>query len=736
MSQLQNQVLDTAVSESSEDLEILLQQDLYQLVQHYEQLIESEPENSIYYFRLGLFYLLDEQEELAHTTWLWTLAQSTEIEYPALIAQLTKLLDLAAKQFVKMSDSIMSQLIRTHLWEINPSDINNILQIIIGVSDSEIDLESVLNEYRLIELLQSQVSKVDSALLLQVLKQAISLKIESLIDLTNACLPYAQPKEVWVKTVLDGAYDLTLFLPEIAIDLSQICLKIQSDDIFTWFSYAYFHSNQPDCQRSIAAAKAFKERCLTPYWQLRSCYGLLRELAKAGDAGQAASLVPELKAALTDQFHEDIKLGDEDVRTFNSLIAIPGILQYFQDSPQENRRFQNHAALEFETVKMQTSVLQISRSSIAKRQERKRLKIGYIGHTLRTHSVGWLCRWLFQYHRHDEFHITSYCLNQPTDEAFTKKWFIDPSDASYKLPDDQKLVTEKIQEDEIDILVDIDSMTSPSTCAIMAMRSAPIQVTWLGFDACGLPAIDYFIADPWVLPDNAQDYYREKIWRLPQTYIAVEGFEVGTPNISRHSLNIPADAVVYYSSQAGSKRNPDNIRLQMQILKALPNSFLLVKGDGDTVVIHQMFCDLAREVGIDLEQIRFLGQAPSEFVHRANMCIADVVLDTYPYTGATTTLEALWMGVPVITKVGEQFAARNSYAFITNTGVKEGITHSDREYVELGIRLGQEKHLRHQISWQLHQSRKTSPLWDAKAFTEQMELAYRQMWKIYCQTEL
>jgi predicted O-linked N-acetylglucosamine transferase (SPINDLY family) len=92
-------------------------------------------------------------------------------------------------------------------------------------------------------------------------------------------------------------------------------------------------------------------------------------------------------------------------------------------------------------------------------------------------------------------------------------------------------------------------------------------VTWLGWDASGLPAIDYFIADPYVLPDSAQDYYSEKIWRLPQTYIAVDGFEVGVPTLRRDKLNIPSDAVVYLSAQRGYKRHRDTARLQMKIIK-------------------------------------------------------------------------------------------------------------------------------------------------------------------------
>jgi predicted O-linked N-acetylglucosamine transferase (SPINDLY family) len=113
------------------------------------------------------------------------------------------------------------------------------------------------------------------------------------------------------------------------------------------------------------------------------------------------------------------------------------------------------------------------------------------------------------------------------------------------------------------------------------------------------------------------------------------------------------------------------------------------------------------------------------------LTIAVVVLDTFPYNGATTTLETLWMGIPLVTRVGEQFAARNSYTMMMNAGITEGIAWTDEEYLDWGIRLGSDAQLRQQVIWKLRQSRYTSPLWNGKQFTREMENAYEQMWKIH-----
>lgn len=367
--------------------------------------------------------------------------------------------------------------------------------------------------------------------------------------------------------------------------------------------------------------------------------------------------------------------------------------------------------------------------------EVKKLKIGYLSHCFRKHSVGWLSRWIFRHHDRDKFEIYAYSLlDNPNYSDGVAESVASHCDKFHKLGHDVTEVVKQIKEDKIDILIDLDSITIDVSCQVMALKPAPIQVTWLGFDASGLPAIDYFIADPYVLPENAQDYYSERIWRLPNTYIAVDSFEVLFPTIHRSQFNIPTDAIVYLSSQSGSKRHPETIKLQLRIIKSVPNSYLLIKGASDQEGIKSLFAEIALAEGVNCDRLIFLPQVTSEAEHRANLDIADVVLDTYPYNGATTTMETLWMCIPIVTRVGQQFAARNSYTMMLNAGITEGIAWSDQEYIDWGIRLGTDEALRKQVFWKLKESRKTSPLWNAKQFTRDMESAYEEMWQIYLQS--
>ena len=355
-----------------------------------------------------------------------------------------------------------------------------------------------------------------------------------------------------------------------------------------------------------------------------------------------------------------------------------------------------------------------------------------------THSVGWLARCLIQHHDRDRFELYGYFLSYRSFYDPLQEWYVNQFEHIHTVEtiglDTNLTVATQIQQDEIDILIDLDSITLDLSCQILALKPAPIQATWLGWDASGLPAIDYFIADPYVLPDDAQDYYSEKILRLPQTYIGIDGFEVGIPTLRREDLNIPNDAIVFLSAQRGYKRHRDTVKLQMRILKQVPNSYFLIKGLSDQESISKFFAEVAEEEGVSSDRLRFLPDDPSVEIHRANLAIADVVLDTFPYNGATTTLEALWMEIPLVTRVGEQFAARNSYTMLVNAGITEGIAWTDDEYVNWGVRLGTDAALRQQIAWKLKRSKQTAPLWNGKQFTREMENAYEQMWATYLAT--
>jgi len=714
----------------SEVDELLNEGKYEEMARFYEEAIASSPEVISHYWYLGLAYLLQEKEEEAQTTWFCVFAEGSETEIKQWSDELVEILDREALRQEALENYQQSWLIRAHLREIAPELINNLLDLIkLEIKLGKFNPEK-LNEWQVIELLQeSPQGAVDSEKLLQILANILQFAAKKTVEFVEASLRHIQNLEDYLQILLSTAstmgYEYKLYT--YAIDLILVYLKVKPYNLNLLKDLFWFYALADQNSEALKIAYQFEDESNTLTLKIFANYQILYVLMKTGAWLEIKTFTKRHRDLLREITQKPPQFIEPLIKDFFLIVSQP--LPYIEDNLSENCWLKNQLSQFFEKQIRATAPFKLTANF--SKHEGKPLRIGYIAHTLQQHSVGWLSRWLFHYHNREEFNITIYLVDHKENE-FTKTWFAQKVNLVRNFKRKTYDAAAQIQEDKIDILVDLDSLTHGITPQIMALKPAPIQVTWLGWDASGIPAIDYFIADPFVLPDNAQQYYQEKIWRLPQTYVAVDGFEIGVPSIRRDELNIPPDAVVYLNIQNALKRHPDTIRLQMKIIKAVSNSYFLIKGDGDQELIKKMFTQLAEEEGVSPEKLRFLPRTNSEEIHRANISIADVVLDTYPYNGATTTLEVLWMGVPLVTRVGEQFSARNSYAFMRNVGLTEGIAYSDEEYVEWGIKLGLNAALREEISWKLNLSRQTSSLWNAKDFTKEMEKAYQQMWANYC----
>jgi len=726
-------MLDTEGMSMQHPGQVLLLEGHYdQGISFYEQAIETEPDVMTNYWYLGLAHLLHGEEEAAEAIWLLTMSQGTAENVEQWGRELGQILDAEAQRQADLNNIQTAWLIRQHLREIAPTEVNNLLHLLLlSFTLGSFTLE-LLKDWQVVELVeQSLPEAVNPEVLLQVIKQLLEFRTEETLAFVTACLLHARPREIFIGTLIPVAVKAAYqsHQPNFAAKLAEFCLKLNPEYPGALQHLSCFYTNAGDHQQGIEAAKQFYNNCQTLDWQILGNYLILRALLSAGswqEVGEVEQRHESLLLQIIQEQPENLDRGGN-----LAVVIAPFFLPYLQDNLQKNRWFRNQVGQLFQNNLRSSIPTSLQSVDPAYREKSRPLRIGYIGHTFRIHSVGWLCRWLFHHHDQESFPTTIYCINQNLEDSFTRSWFGNKVNVIHTFELDAPAIATQIKNDQIDILIDVDSITLDTTCEVMAMKPAPVQVTWLGWDASGLPTIDYFIADPYVLPDNAQDHYQENIWRLPQTYVAIDGFEVGIPTLRREHLEIPTDATVYLSGQKGYKRHPDTVRLQMQILKEVPNSYFLIKGNADESTIQQFFTQIAEEVGVEPERLRFLPTDPNELVHRANLAIADVVLDTYPFNGATTTLETLWMGIPLVTRVGQQFAARNSYTFMMNVGVTEGIAWTDEEYVEWGIRLGKDPVLRQQIAWRLRQSRQTSPLWNAKQFTREMEKAYQQMWQRY-----
>lgn len=727
---------------SQQAQEFALQGDYFQAANLYDRAIAIEPDNQSNYWHLGLVLLLQGQEAEAQIAWSLGMA-SVEEETETLVQELVKVLVAEAQRREDLADYNLALTIRQHLQQIAPLEINNLLKVVILSIKLEKLTEEDFKSLDIIKFLQSNPLGVDTSLLMEVLQSMLDFApIHPLsLEFGKACLAYVNKPNVFLNIVVAGAVKIahSFLQPSLAAQWMELCLMIEEQNREVLTHLAAFYQNSHDYAKGIETAKLNYSLAQTLPDKIAANHLVIRGLMNSSSYWQEACSAFQQQQDLLEALIVDSPNDLDHVKTMR-LVNSAYFQPYFQDRPEKNRQIQNKLVEIFQINTRQnlsdvcqhyqkrSSAIVLGESPANKA---KIIKIGYLSRCLCRHSVGWLARGLFKHHNHQRFQINTYFINYRNNNDNLQEWYIKQSDMAYKGDIDGLAIAERIYQDEIDLLIDLDSLTLDTSCEIMALKPAPVQATWLGWDAIGMPAIDYFIADPYVLPKDAQQYYPETIWRLPQTYIAVDGFEVGVPTLRRDHLDIPSDAVVYLSAQRGYKRHPDTARLQMKIIKEVPNSYFLIKGLADEKAIEKFFNQLAEEEGVATDRLRFLGQEVLEETHRANLGIADIVLDTYPYNGATTTLETLWMGIPLVTRVGQQFAARNSYTMMVNAGISEGIAWTDEEYVEWGVRLGKDAALRQQIHWRLLQSRQTAPLWNAKQFARDMEKAYEQMWQHY-----
>ena len=704
-----------------------------------EETISLYPELKISYWYLGLIFLLQDEEAEAQMTWAMALSDVEPQDEQRYISELASILESEADRLSTLSEHKWQQswLIRRHLYEIAPEYLSNLIsitQLAIHLNNLSEDDEIYNHLIEIFQFNNEELKPNEENLVIGLLQQILEIYpyYPSTPNFAAVCIDKLPQRHIDIFRIL---LNKTIILietnsPKLAFNYAQICYQLQPENLVVVATMANLYQKIERSLESIPFARKIGEISPELVDQIASYYLITRGFMSAGGKWQEAQSAYQTYLKLVDSL---IKSNSEiDIMHPLNLCSTGVFLLYFQDNPKVLHQLLRQMG-EFCQQRIREHFLKDR--NYARHQSikttNKILKIGYVSGCLREHSVGWLSRWLFKYHDSTQFQIYAYSL-QKTDDNL-QQFIAVNCHQFWQSPSVNTIVAtaDQIAQDGIDILIDLDSLSSNNVSAIMALKPAPIQITWLGSDASELPAIDYFIADHFVLPEDAQDYYSAKIWRLPHTYIAVDGFEVGVPTLRRSNLNIPEDAIIYLSSQTTLKRHPDTIKLQMQILQSVPNSYFLIKGGVSQSPVQEFFKEVAQEFDVSSDRLRFLPEVSSEAVHRANLAIADVVLDTYPYNGATTTLETLWMCIPLVTRVGEQYVARNSYTMMINAGITEGIAWTDAEYVEWGVRLGKDKVLRQDIAARLRASRQTAPLWNGENFTREMENAYKQMWEIY-----
>jgi protein O-GlcNAc transferase len=363
------------------------------------------------------------------------------------------------------------------------------------------------------------------------------------------------------------------------------------------------------------------------------------------------------------------------------------------------------------------------------RPRRGRIRVGYVSPDFRRHSVGWFFREILARHDRDSFEVFCYALSPGEDDLTSA---IRTAAACFK--DVSRLSSEdiagEIHGDGIQILVDLAGYTRNNRIEVFAMKPAPVQVTAIGYpNGTGLPTVDYRLTDRWADDEGAFRYYREKLIRLPRCFLPFPDLGVSQKRIRKSDHGIPEGGFVFASFNARHKLNPDVLRLWNRIMTSLPGAYLAFS-------FHHTESEFARK-GVRsffptaADRLVFLPRVETEEEHRARYRLADAALDPFPYCGTTTSYEALWMGVPVITLVGRNHVQRTTFSLLKNLGLEETAAFSGEEYVKRAVELAKDPQrldvLRAGIRDRLH-----APLENhLKEYVLDLEGAYRRIWEQY-----
>jgi predicted O-linked N-acetylglucosamine transferase (SPINDLY family) len=360
----------------------------------------------------------------------------------------------------------------------------------------------------------------------------------------------------------------------------------------------------------------------------------------------------------------------------------------------------------------------------------RRLRIGYVSPDFRAHVVGRNLLPLYLQHDHEQFEITTYAEVRHPD-AMTAK-FKEKSDRWRDISDltDEQLAAQ-IGDDRIDILVDLTLHMAKNRLLVFARKPAPVQATFAGYPgSTGLAAIDYRLSDPYLDPPGTDEsIYAEKTLRLPDTFWCYD------PQATAQVNPLPAlTAGVITFGCLGNfcKTNNQVFKLWAQVLREVDRSrLLLLSAPGN----HRMRAvERFSAEGIDSKRIGFVPhQTRQDYLDVYHHI--DIGLDTFPYNGHTTSLDSLWMGVPVVTLVGSRIVSRAGWSQLSNLGLTELAGDSPEQFVNIAAGLAKDLPRLRDLRSTLRRRVESSPLMDARRFTRGIESAYRQMWREYCRAQ-
>jgi predicted O-linked N-acetylglucosamine transferase (SPINDLY family) len=365
-----------------------------------------------------------------------------------------------------------------------------------------------------------------------------------------------------------------------------------------------------------------------------------------------------------------------------------------------------------------------------KNDPEKKLRVGFLSSDMRAHPVGFFLMPLLVTADTSQVEWIGY-HNDAAEDFMThalrgqmSKW------RNIHAQTDEQVAT-MIAQDEVDILIDLNGHTAQHRLSVMALEPAPVQMTWLGyFNTTGVSAIDYIICDSIVIPESEESLYTETPLRLPDAYLcfAPPGFDI-EPNLLPAKKN---GFITFGSTNYMSKLSDEVLETWSEILKSVPSSRLLIRNPSlSDRQLQKLLQNKFAAYGIQSDRLHFLGEAKKEEFIKTYHEI-DILLDTFPYNGGTTTSEALWMGVPVLTLSGDRFVSRVSHTILKQVDMEDWVAFDRTEYIAKAIKKAQDTNALQVLRSRLRNTLMESPLCHAPRFAEHFIASLRGAWIRHC----
>jgi predicted O-linked N-acetylglucosamine transferase (SPINDLY family) len=370
------------------------------------------------------------------------------------------------------------------------------------------------------------------------------------------------------------------------------------------------------------------------------------------------------------------------------------------------------------------------RPSGAAAEPERRLRVGYVSADFRTHPVGFFLSGVLA--AHDRSRVEAICYSgQTRPDAMTARLRRLADGWRDTAGSSDETLAAQIAADGIDVLVDVSGHTGGNRLTVFARRPAPVQFTWAAYAySTGMDAFDGILVDPRVAPAGAERYYSEPLRRLPQTWTCYRPPETapepGPPPATRRGF------VTFGCFNNATKVNEGVVALWARMLKQLPGTRLYMKAHAfSDPAVRARYRALFAEHDVGGDVVGFAG-ASGLAGQLAAIAAVDIALDPFPYTGSTTTLECLWMGVPVVTLAGALYFQRHAVGILDHVGLAELVTETADEYRKRAIALALDVPRLIAIRETLRARLAASPVCDAAGFTGALEATYRDAWRAWC----